>query len=184
MQTLIQIVQVIKFNRVFFIISALSLSLTSCWLDWEPVPPQPNLAKIKFLTIIRDSVGAVSPNQTVKLNIDLVKYPVQSQMKFHELLGVCFEIDGETGGLCTANSAPTPLPECITLKNGTTPTKDLGTYELAAKEREFSHLLNFSCDKSKVVKVSATLLSDGIQPNFDPYINFGPSFVSISFSGK
>ena len=181
---LIQIVQVTRFNTILFIILVLSLSLTSCWLDWEPTPPRPNLAKIKVLTIKRDSVDAVSPNQAIKLNINLVKYPAQNQMEFHELLGVCFEVDGETGGLCFANSAPTPLPKCIKVKNGANLTKDLGKYQLSEKEISFVHEIIFSCNEAKKVKVSATLWSDGIKPDLKPFISFSPSFVSVQFSIK
>ena len=131
------------------------------WFNWEKGSYDEivNNSSTKSIKLNANNNKA-SKGKTINLDISITK-EVPNDSKLHEIIGVCFEVDGYLGGYCNDK----PLPDCIELKNDAKTFKDFGIYDLKADTpKVLSQSLVFTCNEAKTVTVSAGIKSHWIRP--------------------
>lgn len=184
----VPIIQIVSRNKIYLLSILLIPFISGCWFEsLEPGPPK-KLDATKGIVLKSNSPNTVAAGEPIHAEIKLTKL-AKYKIELEDIFGVCFTVDGVSGGLCANESPPTPLPPCISLTNNSTVSKDLGKYILEPGiEKVFTHHLTFTCNKSKTVVVTAILYTPFLSPleyfNYQwRYQRIGNS-ITFRFTGK
>ncbi len=168
--------QTTKFSLLLFIV----LILSACNWEKSNFDERANNSSTKSIKLIVDN-NKPQKGETLNLDIEIIK-KVTTDSIVHEIVGVCFEVDGILGGACNGE----PLPPCIELQNNTKITKDFGTYNLEGGiPKSLTYSLDFTCKEAKTVIVSAGINSHWIKPKLSAnWYNMGMKDSNIEIVFK